>query len=180
MRQARGDPAWARDPRFDTSQGRWEHRMEMDRHIAAWTAHLDSYDAFHTLQRAGVAAGPVLNGKDLLLDPHLQARGFFERATSAAERVGTRVYPGRPYHLSRTPGSAEPPSPFGQDNGYVLRELLGLSDAEVAGLVEQGIVAAVPDPGEQESPEWEPPQAQLRRHAIQLYDPDYKQVLGLQ
>ena len=180
LRRAMGDPAWARDPRFDTVIGRHEQRSELDARLTAWTARQDAYHLFHTLQGAGVAAGPVLDGKDLLLDPHLNQRGFFERQDSSIERVGTRVYPGRPYLLSRTPGVTRPAASFGADNDYVLRELLGLSPDQVRRLTDEGIVATEPDPDEREPPEAQAPEELLRRHAIRRYDPDYRRILGLE
>ena len=93
--------------------------------------------------------------------------------------MGTRVYPGRPYRLSRTPGASGPAASFGADNDYVLRELLGLSEREVDELVAEGVVATAPDAGEREPPETQQPRDLLRRHAIQRHDPDYREVLGL-
>ena len=179
-REAMGNPAWAQDPRFDSMKGRWEHQDEMDPHIAEWTSQRDSYEVFHLLQKAGVAAGPVLNGKDLLLDPQLQDVGVFDKFTHDEERVGTRIYQGRPYQMSRTPGSIDFVSTFGEDNHYVLSELLGLGDAELQSLLEQGVIANDPDEEEKEPPPSADPAAQLRRHALQLYDQDYKAILGLE
>ena len=179
LRGVMAEPDWAQDPRFDSTLGRWEHREELDGEMGAWTATQDAGDVFHLLQEAGLAAGPVLDGRDLLLDRHLQARGFFERHDSAVQRVGTRVYPGRPYRLSRTPGGSGPAATFGADNDYVLRELLGLSEREVDALIAEGVVATAPDAGEREPPETQRPRDLLRRHAIQRHDPDYREVLGL-
>jgi benzylsuccinate CoA-transferase BbsF subunit len=179
LRQIMGDPGWARDHRFDTVTGRHEHRAELDASLAAWTAQQDEYPLFHALQEAGVAAGPVLDGKDLLLDPHLRDRAFFQRETSPVPRVGTRVYPGRPYRLSRTPGVTRPAAAFGADNDYVLRELLGLSQEQVQRLTDEGVIATEPDPDDREPPEAQAPEELLRRHAIRRYDPDYRRILGL-
>jgi crotonobetainyl-CoA:carnitine CoA-transferase CaiB-like acyl-CoA transferase len=38
-----------------------------------------------------------------------------------------------------------PPPVFGEHNGYVLRELLGLTDAEIEALEAEGICASIPD-----------------------------------
>ena len=179
-RETMGDPPWAQDPRFDSVEGRWEHQDEMDPHIAEWTGQKDSYEVFHLLQKAGVNAGPVLNGKDLLLDPQLQAVGVFDKFTDDEERVGTRIYQGRPYKMTRTPGSIDFISTFGGDNRYVLSELLGLGDAELQSLVEQGVIANDPDEEEKDPPPSADPAAQLRRHALQIHDQDYKAILGLE
>jgi crotonobetainyl-CoA:carnitine CoA-transferase CaiB-like acyl-CoA transferase len=74
---------------------------------------------------------------DLLSDPHLHARGFFQVVTQA--EAGTHPYPGIMWKMSKTPASfRRPPVRMGEHNDYVYRELLKLSAAEVAGLRAEG------------------------------------------
>ena len=46
--------------------------------LRSWAARQDALAAAEELQMAGVPAGPVLDARDLLLDEHLLARGFYE------------------------------------------------------------------------------------------------------
>ena len=46
--------------------------------LAHWIAGRGAAEVCARLQSAGVAAGPVMDARDLLLDPHLGARGFYE------------------------------------------------------------------------------------------------------
>ena len=83
------------------------------------------------LQRAGVAAGVIQTGADLAEDPQLKAREFF-RLVPDAQGV-RRTVEGPPYKLSRTPGAVTRGAPeFGFDQTYVLREVLGMPDDELA------------------------------------------------
>src|SRR5262249_25026528 len=71
-------PDLAADGRFVTAYLRHRHQEELDPIIAGWTRAHDHYELMHSLQQAGVPAAAVLSNKELLLDPHLRARGFYE------------------------------------------------------------------------------------------------------
>ena len=109
-----------------------------------------SAESFFTkLQRAGVTAAPALTIPELIDDPHLAARGFFEEVTH--REAGTWTMDGPAWRFDRTPPHVRLPAPcFGEHNDYVLRELLELSEAEVAELERAGVVAQEPAPGQDE------------------------------
>ena len=133
FREAIGSPDWANDTRFDTQTGRYAAHDELDARISEWTRQRGHYDAMHTLQAAGIAAGAVIDQADAYADPHLRERGMFQRATQ--EDVGTHLYPGAPFKLSRPPLSIRRgPVRLGEDNEYVYKGLLSVSDAEYAEL----------------------------------------------
>jgi len=135
--QAIGDPRWAREERFADSASRYRHQDELDQLIAVWTRQHPPSEVMQRLQRAGIAAGPVMTEPDLLTDSHLRARGFFQVVTHP--EAGTHVYPGIMWKMSKTPGSIRlPPVRMGEHNTYVYRELLGLSDAEIEELRAEG------------------------------------------
>ena len=69
--------------------------------------------------------------------PDLQARGMFEQAWQ--RDVGTHLYPRAPFKMSESDiRIRRGPARLGQDNEYVYKTLLGLSDAEYDALVESG------------------------------------------
>src|SRR5206468_2257218 len=102
---AMGEPNLARDPRFTSVAARRRHHDALDAIIEAWTSPRDRWEVANDLQARGVAAGPVFSNKDLLLDPHLRARGFYRRAPMhpRAERVHRRIQPGPAWQMSQTP-----------------------------------------------------------------------------
>lgn len=143
--KAFGNPAWASDPRFSTNAAREEHYLEIDDHIAAFTAERDDYDLMRLLQGAGVACAPVLESSRMFDDPHLRARGFFR--TQTQQDAGTHEYVGPLWQFEKTPVEfLQPPVMFGEHNDYVYRELLGLSEAEYDALKAAGHVATEYDP----------------------------------
>ncbi|MHB8515470.1 MAG: CaiB/BaiF CoA transferase family protein, partial [Dehalococcoidia bacterium] len=139
-----GRPELARDGRFADVVSRHHHQDELDEIIGAWTAPRTQHEAARTLQAAGVAAAPVLRIPELMADAHLRARGFWETVTQAA--AGTWEMEGVAWRMSRTPGHVRVPPPmYGEHNGWVLRDLLGLSDDEIGVLEADGVISREPD-----------------------------------
>ncbi len=134
-----GNPPWTADPKFRTLYLRMRNRDQLDAHVARWAIAQEAEAAMESLQRAGLAAGVALNGLDLSTDPHLAARGFFA-PVELPDGGSTRVT-GIPMRLSATPGSIRTVAPnVGEDNDYILGELLGLGRAERAELIAEGAV----------------------------------------
>jgi len=134
---------WADDKRFADSFSRYQYQDELDRLIEAWTLQHDHYEVMELLQQADIPAGPVLDAKELVEEPHLNERGVFETVTHP--EAGTHPYIGMYAQFSKTPGSIRMPAPcLGEHNQYVLGELLGMSQDEIAQLEEKGIIGNSP------------------------------------
>ena len=179
LKTAMGNPEWAESTEYHSSDGRIKHQDTIDAKINEWTSPQDSYDVFHILQENGVAAAPVLNAKDILLDPQYKAMGFFEKITKEIETVGTRIHQKVPYRLSKTPGYTKMMACFGEHNRNIVVELLGKSDEDLSMLVEQGVIFYEPDQQEIQAPPSPDRNDLLARHVVQIYDPDYKKILGM-
>ena len=141
---ALGNPAWTQDSRFADAPSRWHHQDDLDQHLAEWTRQHDHYQAMHILQAQGVPAGAVLKGSELVTDPHLDARGWWDRM--AMPEVGREyAYVGAPWALSKSPRLGNRPAPtLGEHNRYVFRDLLGLPEADIAELEAKGILGTIP------------------------------------
>jgi benzylsuccinate CoA-transferase BbsF subunit len=134
-----GDPAWAADERFADAFRRKAHEAELDALIGAWSRTLARDEAVRRLQSAGVPAGPSLNAAELVEDPHLRERGAFVPIESPTGQRHLTI--GLPWHVEPGLRPAYTPAPrVGQDNDYVFKTMLGLSDAEVAELVESKVL----------------------------------------
>ncbi len=137
----------ARDGRFGDVVSRHRNQTELDGIVSDWTRQRSHREAAARLQEAGVPAAPVLTIPELMADPHLNERGFWEEVSQP--EVGVRVMDGPVWRFDRSPAHVRLPAPrFGEHNEYVLRGLLGLSDDEVAELERDGIVASEPLPGQ--------------------------------
>lgn len=138
FRDAIGSPEWTRQAQFATHSRRYANQDALDAHIAEWTQQRDHYEVMRLLQAAGVAAGPVMDQRDAFADPHLNARGIFEEVYHE-DVGGSHLYVGAPFKMSETPARIRRgPVRLGQDNEYVYKQILGVSDAEYAELERAG------------------------------------------
>ena len=139
-----------RQEKFANPLSRLEHQDELDEIISRWTSTQGQYQVMETLQAAGIPAGPVLNARGLLADPHFKARGFFESVEHpGATRLGRREYMGRAWKLSGNDLSIEKPAPLlGEHNRYVLGEVLGLDSSKIDALYQEGLVGDSPVGGQ--------------------------------
>lgn len=138
-----GQPLLVQDARFSNGQERYENQDEMDKLIEEWTLEHDHYEVMQILQQVGIPAGPVLDAKEQLEDPHLIDRGFFESVSHS--EAGTFPYVGMHARFSKTPGRIRCAAPcFAEHNDYVFGELLGLSQEEIVRLDEAGITSRTP------------------------------------
>ena len=135
--QAMGNLELASDPRFADAPSRWSHQDELDAIINEWTRQQDKIEVFHLLQRHGVPSGPVLDDMEILDDPQMVDRGFYQPLDH--EEVGTLMYHGPGWSMSKTPNRLRQAAPLlGEHNPYVYKEILGVSDEEYARLEAEG------------------------------------------
>jgi len=133
----------ASDERYLRQADRHARQDEIDPIIADWTSGRSHYDAQNSLQAAGVSAGAVLRVSELGTDPQSRHRGSLEwveqleTATSLHTRVAWLSEGGNG-------GGVSPGPAFGGGNDYVFHDLLGLTDADIARLVNERITAYVP------------------------------------
>jgi benzylsuccinate CoA-transferase BbsF subunit len=133
-------PAWALEPRWQTLPQRHRERRELDALIARWTAQHDKQELMRELQARGVAAGAVQDAHDVTrVDPQLAHRGHWVRLPHA--EMGESIYNNLPFRFSRTPVRPQRGAPLlGEHTHEVLRDLLGLGDAEIAALDAEGVL----------------------------------------
>jgi len=136
-------PELANELKYADQLSRWQNQAEIDGIIQEWTAQFDHFEITRQLQAVGIAAGPVLNGRELLADPHLRARGFIVDITQFD--TGTYPYAGVPVKLTYSPAEFRLPAPtLGEHNHAVLSGLLGLTDDTTRQLEQKGIIGTVP------------------------------------
>ncbi len=135
-----GNPLWTRENRFATLLGRKHNEDELDRLVENWTMQKDAREVMEILQSAGVAAGVIQSGKDLLEDDlQLKARGHFVQVEHP--EAGSQTVDSVRIKLSSTPGRVRHPAPLlGEHNEHVLKELLGISGDEYDSLLIEGVV----------------------------------------
>ncbi|HSK31355.1 MAG TPA: CoA transferase [Candidatus Limnocylindria bacterium] len=118
------------DQRFANLQQRLANRAALDEIVQGWTRQLTAGEIMARLQAAGVPAGVVQTGADLLQDPQLRHRNYF--AAFPESLIG-------PFEIPRAGitfrGAAEEPlrlpNRFGADNDAILGEILGYDQATI-------------------------------------------------
>ena len=84
------------DPRFATFESRGEHRDELDAAVSAWVGARPSAEVLAVFEAAEAAIAPVYTMREVLADPHVQARQVFVEVDGV-------VMQGPVARLSRTP-----------------------------------------------------------------------------
>ncbi len=127
------------DPELARNPGRVARVAEIDQAIGQWAQSHTMEQALAQLATAGVPAGRIFTVKDIVNDPHYQARDML-RTIELRDGSPLRV-PGVVPKLSATPGGFSGGGPeLGQDTDAVLRAY-GLSDEAIADLRARGVVA---------------------------------------
>src|SRR5436305_37604 len=100
----------------------------------AATALLAAIELVGRLQAAGIAAGVVESALDLHADPVLAGWGFFQWLEHPARPAAP--YEGHALRLEATPGKLRWAAPaLGEHTALVLREVLGMTEEEIARLI---------------------------------------------
>jgi len=134
-----GNPPWTKEERFSHLTQRVKHANELDELLGQWTAQHSPEEIMERLQNAGIAAGVVKNARDVAQDPQLAAKNFFAEVLHPV--LGKTTFDTTPIRLNSTPGRFQRAAPLlGQDNRYVYRELLGVSEHELSSYIEDGII----------------------------------------
>ncbi|MDB5827940.1 MAG: putative acyl-CoA transferase/carnitine dehydratase [Variovorax sp.] len=139
-----GEPSLRTDPRFETLSSRIAQQDALDAIVGRWTATQEAYACMTSLQAAGVAAGVCQTAEDRCEhDPQLAQQNWMTEVT--APRIGTWPVSEMPFHLSRTPshmgGLPVRGAPlYGEDNEYILGELLGYSTIAIRSFAEADVI----------------------------------------
>lgn len=166
-----GVSEWTQDSRFTTAETRLSNRAILNEIIASKTQMWDKRDLERELQARRVPAGAVLDGKELLFDPHLKSRDFFETAKHhESTGMPTLPYSSRPWKFSKTPGRISSSAPLlGEHNRWALSDVLGRSEENIQTLEESGVIGTAPTragPDPQSSRETLLNQGRIIRHEL--------------
>lgn len=139
LAEAMGRPELAEDERYATHSARGKYQKELDGLINEWTRTLPLNDLEERMNEFGVPCGLIYKAQDMLEDEHFKAREAIvdvehpDFGLIKMQNVAPR--------LSDTPGAVRHVGPtLGEDNDYVLSELLGFDDDEKARLKDAGII----------------------------------------
>jgi benzylsuccinate CoA-transferase BbsF subunit len=149
LQRVMGEPAWAQGERFATLSGRKAHEDELEALVAAWTQDLDAQELMQALQAAAIPAGVVQSNQGVIEDPQLEHRGHF--VYYEHPQLGRHPVQRSEFRLPRARAERNWPAPvIGAHTGEVCRDILEMSEEEVAALVAEGVLE-VPAAGEEDT-----------------------------
>jgi len=139
-----GDPQWTNDPKFSSFASRKENEDELDVLVAAWTVNYTAQRVMTTMQAKGVPAGVVEKAQEVLDDPQLRHREHFRFLEH--KTIGKMPLHSPAYKLSKTPCHMwKAPPCLGEDNLFVYKEVLGLSEDAISDLIVEGVITTEAD-----------------------------------
>jgi crotonobetainyl-CoA:carnitine CoA-transferase CaiB-like acyl-CoA transferase len=132
------------DKALEVVEGRRREHARIDRALAGRFRCMASGDAEARLTGAGVPAAAVPVPVDVIGNPQLAARGFFEAVDHPV--VGRYRLPSLPVVVGRVARRwhRTPPPTLGQHNDEVIRGLLGVAEEELRTLENEGVVGTAP------------------------------------
>jgi crotonobetainyl-CoA:carnitine CoA-transferase CaiB-like acyl-CoA transferase len=123
----------AQDPRFVTNAKRVENRVEITAQLNAVFAQRTTREWVDLLEQAGVPNGPINNLEQVFAEPQVKARGV--RIEMEHPTAGKVPLVASPMRFSATPVEYKlPPPTLGQHTEEILRDVLKLDAATIAGL----------------------------------------------
>jgi formyl-CoA transferase len=125
------------NPRYETSDARWQNRAEVDALVETWTRQRTKHEVMTILAGAGVPCGACLDTAEVLADPHLLARDMIVEMDHPVR--GRFVTVGNPIKLSASPTTITPSPLLGQHREAILGEL-GYSADDIRALARDGAI----------------------------------------
>jgi benzylsuccinate CoA-transferase BbsF subunit len=133
-----GHPEWGTDPRFTTLVGRQANEDALEAAIEACTGPREPASLVAALRARGIPAAVVTTSADLLDDPQLAARGFWQRIEHPV--MGAIVVNRAPFTSDRDTAIPRSAAPLlGQHTAQIAHDWLGLSDDEIGDLIDRRV-----------------------------------------
>ncbi|BCI51788.1 CoA transferase [Mycolicibacterium litorale] len=138
MAKELGRPEWLTDSKFATVYDRIEHADQLDAELAATLESVSRSAVVDKLVAAGVPAGPVNSAKDMLNDPHLVEREFWQPVQHRV--IGEIPMSHLPFRIGSGPRPTMTPPPLlGEHTREVATTLLGMTDGQYEELAADGL-----------------------------------------
>lgn len=132
------DDPEVREAQYADMAGRCANMNGVDEIIERWTKIRTKDELIELLQAAKIPVAPVVSLSELMVDPHVRARGVVRETT---DERGTWTTLGSPMFLSDSPMVApERASGLGEHTESILRDELKMAAEEITALQESGVI----------------------------------------
>jgi formyl-CoA transferase len=126
------------DPRYATTEARWENRGTLNPIIEGWTRQRTKHEAMKILGDAGVPSGACQDTGEIFEDPHLREREMVLDLDYPPR--GTYQMVGCPVKLSDSPADIQRPPMLGEHTDALLGNICGTDSQTLARLHEEGVI----------------------------------------
>lgn len=141
--RAMGQPDLGDDPRFASRDARVSNAVALEARITTWSRTLPVAEVVRLLEAEGVPTAPVRHPEEALVDPRVMAREetmpIAHPAYPHRSELRTSGVPIR-FSDARTGFDEALPIAIGEHNLAIYRDLLGYDDAQLATLVQEGVI----------------------------------------
>lgn len=144
LARAMGREELADDPRYIDRPARGRNMDAVDDIVESWTSTLGKQEICDLFRAHHIPGAPIRELPEIVSDPHMHARGMLQEIDHPGLGPVTLHHSPIQYHGSeRIP--LTPSQPVGANSRAVLADWLGLPDAELDALAEQGVIREAED-----------------------------------
>ena len=133
-----GKDEWKEDPGFATPDARLPRLNEVFDAIEAWTMTKTKFEVLEICDPLNIPVGPILSMKELAEEPSLRETGTIVEVDHP-ER-GKYLTVGNPVKLSDSSSDVVRSPLLGEHTDEILREVVGLSDNDIAAARDEGAI----------------------------------------
>jgi len=133
-----GHEDWLEDANFNTPDARLPRLAHVFSEIEKWTMTKTKMEIMDILNPLNVPCGPILSMKELAEEPSLRATGTVVEVDHP--KRGKYLTVGNPIKLSDSPADVRRSPMLGEHTEEVLREVVGLNDADIQTARQQGAI----------------------------------------
>lgn len=137
--RAMGKPAWGMEPPFDTQKGRSDNYHELRAKLAEWAITVTQDELFHSIQKEGSAAAPILTAEGVFHLDQYRERDHF--VTIGHPVAGELEYVGQPVKPTGFERPEPRPAPLlGEHNEAIFGGQLNLGADELSRLAKTHVI----------------------------------------
>ena len=125
-----GEPGWKDDPDFATPSARLPRLNQIFGRIEQWTMTKSKFEVMEICNPLDIPVGPILSMKEIAEEPSLRETGTVVEVDHPTR--GKYLSVGNPIKLSDSPSEVTRSPLLGEHTEVILREVLGMGDAEIA------------------------------------------------
>jgi formyl-CoA transferase len=133
-----GHEDWLEDANFNTPDARLPRLAHVFSEIEKWTMTKRKMEIMDILNPLNVPCGPILSMKELAEEPALRATGTVVEVDHP--KRGKYLTVGNPIKLSDSPADVRRSPMLGEHTEEVLRDVVGLNDADIQTARQQGAI----------------------------------------